>query len=67
MSTVGSWGYEPGEDGVAGGAVLSVHTFHQDLLFRNRLEQFVVLRVVLADSLWRNRFIRESALRNKNG
>lgn len=28
-----------------------MRTFHQDLLFGNSLEQFVVLRVVLADSL----------------
>lgn len=32
-----------------------VFTFHQDFFFRNSLEQFVVLRVVLADSLWKGR------------
>lgn len=39
----------------------TVGTFHQDLLFGNRLEQFVVLRVVLADGLWRNRVHQREA------
>lgn len=33
-------------------------TFHQDFFFRNRLEQFVVLRVVFADSLWTHKNTR---------
>lgn len=56
--TAGEAGGQGGSGQVTGRAaearrVLSVLTFHQDLLFRDSLEQFVILRVVLADSLWR--------------